>query len=125
MLLLCEPQLHIQSVGAVTEHWHFLACVIRTYHHVERYALARTVLACFCLSITCASEQQRRGFLNVGLVGLTNDLKVCDAAEVVVLDGFREVEDDIIARAEDAVARFRRTEQSWTACVLYTAQHFR
>ena len=75
---------------------HVLACVVRPDEHLHADVLVGEVAAGLALGIARATEQERCLLLDAGLVGLAHHLEVGDAAQVVMLNGLREVEGDVI-----------------------------
>ena len=118
VVLLGEPQLQVLALAAVREDGHILASGLRLHHHLHGDVLVGEVAAGLALGIARATEQERCLLLDAGLVGLAHHLEVGDAAQVVMLNGLREVEGDVIAGSQDAVLGLWLPEQARAAGVL-------
>ena len=101
---------------------HVLTRVLGLDEHFDGDVLVGKVTPRLALGISFSAEQQRRFLLHGGLVGLAHHLEVI-CLEVIVLDVLREVEDDVVAGAQDAVLGFHGAEELRPPCVLDAREH--
>ena len=124
-MLLGEPQLQALALAAVREDGHLLASGLRLHHHLDGDVLVGEVAASLRAGMAVAGELQRRSLLHSRLVGLAHHLEVGGGLQVVVLYVFREVEDDVVAGAQDAVLGLGCAEELRAARVLHAGEHLR
>ena len=110
------------------EEWHIHSFHVGFHHHTDSQILARKVAHHFRLYTTfavIARELERNVFNHIVIVHLALHFEIDFVVKVVVLDCFREVEDDVLANVKNSINRLWRSKELWAARVLDTAKYLR
>ena len=94
-------------------------------HDVHGEALTRQVAFALRVGQCITVEAQRCGRRYVVAQQRTQHFEVVDVAQVVASYWLRELDEDVVADAQDAVGRLRRSEGYGTAGILDALQHLR